>query len=170
MAEDLKTFALAGYASALFNALTVFFAPNNLLADAPMSAAGLVLAVLAWVAATKWRIWLGWLLIVIAMFLVPAVVGGALFFAALVWSATRGHVWPIYLLVLCSLLDIANVVLFVFYPTWLADFVAAHGQALPYVSVWAKAFNTASAISLIIALWFYFRDRKAGSSMVLERT
>lgn len=161
MSRDIKAFAVSGYASALLAGLPVFFAPKQLLIHVPMMAAGLILVVLARAAATKWGVWLGWLLAVIAVVFVPPNVGGALLIAALVWTVGRGRVWPLYFLVLCSLLDVAGAVLGILYPDWLAEFVAAHGRTLPDVSVAANICNAASAILLIAALLLYFRARQA---------
>jgi len=73
MARDIKAFAVSGYASALFNGLPVVFAPKQLLIHVPMMSAGLFLVVLAWAAATNWRLWLGWVLAVIAVVFSPVV-------------------------------------------------------------------------------------------------
>ena len=63
----MKAFAVLGYASVVLGGLPDFFAPKQLSSHVPMMAAGLVLVVLAWAATTNWRLWLGWLLTVIAI-------------------------------------------------------------------------------------------------------
>ncbi|HZX69197.1 MAG TPA: hypothetical protein VFE77_00095, partial [Rhodanobacter sp.] len=60
-------------------------------------------------------------------------------------------------------LDVVGAVLAILYPNWLAEFAAAHGQTLPYVSLAAKICNVASAILLIAAVLLYFRNRLRGA-------
>ncbi len=164
MTDNLKLFARYGYASVVAGILLGPVAALHVQitkADVVFTLLGLAIVGLAWAAAAKWHVWIGGLLVLAAFMITPPPIGEALFDTALIWVAYRGRVWAAYLLALETVVAGCIGVAVTIFPNWVHTLT---GKEF-HVSVLTCGINTASLVLMVLALFYYFRERRETAAL-----
>lgn len=163
MADNLELFARFGYASVVAGLLASIAAMPVPITktDVAFTILGLGIVGLAWAAATKWHVWIGGLLVLVALIVTPAPIGEALFEIALIWVACRGRVWAAYLLALETVVAVCIGAAITMFPNWVHTLT---GKEF-HTSVLAWSFNAVSLVLMIVALFCYFRGRRETAAL-----
>jgi hypothetical protein len=158
MTDNLGLFARYGYASVIAGLLASITALSARISmtDVVFTLLGFSIVALAWIAATKWHVWIGGLLVLAALIVTPAPIGEALFEAALIWVACRGRVWAAYLLALETVVAVCIGLAVTMFPNWVHTVA---GKDL-HMSGLTWGLNAVSLVLMVIALVCFFRARK----------
>lgn len=158
MTENLRLFARYGYASVIAGLLaSVTASPARItMTEIAFTLLGLGIVALAWAVATKWHVWIGGLLVLVALIATPAPIGEALFETALIWVACRGRNWAAYLLALETVVAVCIGAVVTIFPRWVHTLTGKefHMSALTW------GINAVSLILMVIALFYFFRGRR----------
>jgi hypothetical protein len=163
MTDHLRLFGRYGYASVVAGLLAPITAQPAPItkAEVAFTILGLAIVGLAWVAATKWHIWIGALLVLATLFVTPAPIGEALFETALIWVACRGRVWAAYLLALETVVAVGIGVAITMFPNWVHTVT---GKDL-HMSGLTWGLNAVSLVLMVVALACFFRARKGVTAL-----